>query len=128
MDHTRFDPVVTAITHRQLAGREHHVSGGSTPAVGTLAFYSPAVTQSAGPARSGREDSEVGALHGAFGGVDSAAEPSSVLREGGDSGAGTLDTQPSEALMEGPAAMDVEGGAEILPPFEQQLAQEGVEF
>jgi hypothetical protein len=138
-DTNRFDPVVTAITHRDLKAPDAPSVGFPTP--GTTGGLTPA--GQATPSTS----TVTGAGGGGFG-LPAAAgwlvgqpllpqgtpfhsqqqqQQQQQEQEGGIGEEARLENAPSSEMLDGPAAMG-DDGAEILPPFEQQLAQEGCEF
>jgi hypothetical protein len=136
-DTNRFDPVVTAITHRQLKAAD---------APGSLGFLTPGTTGAltpagqATPSTSTMPGAAVGGAASGLGLVGQAFKQPQQFQQqqqqqqqqeplqGGDGcNDVNLENAGSGEMFDGPAAMGDEG-AEILPPFEQQLAQEGCEF
>jgi len=154
-DTNRFDPVVTAITHRHLKAPDAPSSigfltpgttGGLTPA----GQATPSTSTLPGGAAGGKSAGlGLAAGGGGFGGLtgqqeqqqQSGATPGNQPQQqqqeqdqeqqGEDGVDGEnemkLENAPSAQMVDGPVALD-DDGAEILPPFEQQLAQEGCEF
>jgi hypothetical protein len=156
-DTNRFDPVVTAITHRHLKAPD---------APGSLGFSTPGTTVGLTPAGQATPSTSTmpgglgvggavaglglaglgqhgGVLHqhvGTVGGPFSEHQQQQQQQqeqgqgnsdgEGLNGGAGKevkLENAGSAEMLDAPVPMGDEG-AEILPPFEQQLAQTGCEF
>jgi hypothetical protein len=150
-DTNRFDPVVTAITHRHLKAPDAPGSigfltpgttGGLTPAGQATPSTSTIPGGAAGGNTAGLGLAESGG-GGGFGGVrgqheqqqdagktplDQPQQQEQQQGQGVDDGNGMkLENAPSAEMVDGPVALN-DDGAEILPPFEQQLAQQGCDF
>ncbi|KAL4526835.1 hypothetical protein Ndes2526A_g01264 [Nannochloris sp. 'desiccata'] len=152
-DTNRFDPVVTAITHRHLKapdapGSIGFLTPGTTGGLTPAGQATPSTSTMPGGAAAGLGLVGAGAGDG-FGGSraqhqlqqqaggtpfnqpqqqQQQQQGEGQQGEGVDGGnAVKLENEPSAEMLEGPVAIR-DDGAEILPPFEQQLAQEGCEF
>ena len=138
-DGNRFDQVVTAITHRTLKNQDSLSIGGGGGG-GSGIFMSPATTagggggggglsaaQGGGGGITGTQDTPGTSVGG--GGGDDDEEMFVIGGGGGNGGEEMLESMPSGALLDAPmAVLPGDDGAVILPPFQQQLAQEGCEF
>jgi hypothetical protein len=126
MDRDLLDPIVAAITHRTMQPRQAK----PPPARGA------GKAAAAQMARRGSSERELGALAaGAFASqqAQQQVQPQETAQQQQQQQQqqpqpSALESAASEAMVDAPLSLLGEPGAELLPPFEQQMAEDGVQF